>query len=318
MVGSEVLAATLRRRTHAELVAHTAWYEAQPLGTSYTTLGQLGAVVTALEELEPSWAQAQQHVSDVAVLALASVLRRPVVRLSSPEFADTAAPGTFLPRPSGPGERAALRRPLLLAWANVDAEESPNNTPVHYVALQRRRGGPAGPLALPEEMWPKSWPLQARMFDEEVEWANVAAVCAELPDELTGQLSARGFVSYDALLTSLTGLAQAELRRLGLALPHNVRMPEGSALVALDSLFDLFYSICGFEGNLTTYGELPFEALDTALTSPRAATPARVLQRRCAWCSPHRDSPTCPVDPMHCTLACGFLGCSVIGFWGRA
>ena len=130
LVGSEVLTASLRRHTHAELVAHRAHYAALPMGATGIALGA-EEVDAAIAELAPSWATQQPAASDVGVLALASVLRRPVVRLSSPAYPHAAA-ATFLPRRDAAGGAPARRRPLLLAWAYVRAGAA---VPEHYVAL---------------------------------------------------------------------------------------------------------------------------------------------------------------------------------------
>ena len=278
LVGSEILTATLRQRTYAELAQHEEYYAALPQGRTGATLGDLGDVATTLAILTPSWALWQTSSTELAVLALASVLRRPILRLSSAAFVN-ATPATFLPRRGTPalGDRAPARRPLLLAWAYVAAG---GTVPEHYAALQRRATGPgaATPLALPQELRPKSWPQEEDVGADDVDWLNVAPLPPPgWPGGDDGApLSASGFATGAALpilLQELASWAHEELVAAGPTLAACAG--QGYYAVALDApdaLMRLFYFACGLEESLSGGVLLPAGEILTALRTPSGGT----------------------------------------------
>jgi hypothetical protein len=237
LVGSEVLYRALRAAIRCELTTHAAHYAAVACSEE--------EVAEAIRAADPTWAPRVEASPELHLAALAGVLRRPVVRLSS-----LACPGfgaTFLPsRPRVAGEAPDSDAPLLLGWQRLHGAGA-GAAPVHYTALLRAAGAP--PPVLPPGVRPPAWPFGGGAGDA-VRWRLSDAVDACAPANATLPFAAFSTTAaYETLLTSLCDRARSEAAAAVVASGSHAALlaPPGAALVATDALLRLFYAMSGVE-----------------------------------------------------------------------
>jgi hypothetical protein len=265
LVGSEVLYRALRAAIHDELSRHAAHYAA--VACSETEVAE------AIAAAAPTWAPRVDASPDLHLAALAGVLRRPVVRLSS--LAHPAFAATFLPaRPRTAGEPPDSDAPLVLAWQRL-AGAGPGAAPVHYAALLRTAGAP--PPVLPPAIRPPLWPFGGGAGDA-VCWRLSDAVDAAAPHPTLPFAAFASTAAYELLLSSLGVSACAEVARVvEIAGLHAALLaPPGAGLVATDALLRLFYAMSGVEQHVLAAAEAgagdarAVDALARALAPPAA------------------------------------------------